>query len=99
MDTSLRSFPALNENTRPVVANWVEKFKVYRITMTFPVLNHSACVMFLVTGKDKSAALKQALDHDGNVPASRVQPVDGRLLWPVDRDAASSLAVEQRFGT
>jgi 6-phosphogluconolactonase len=33
---------ALEENRRLVVANWVEKFNAYRMTMTFPVLNHAA---------------------------------------------------------
>ena len=91
---------ALNENNRLVVANWVEKFNTHRITMTFPVLNHSACVMFLVSGKDKALALKEALDHNSvSVPVARVRPLDGRLLWLVDREAASSLSADQKRGT
>src|SRR5205814_4232330 len=92
--------PALHENNRLVVANWVEKFNTHRITMTFPVLNHSACVMFLVSGKDKALALKEALDHNSvSVPVARVRPLDGRLLWLVDREAASSLSADQKRGT
>ena len=30
---------ALDEQSRLVVANWVEKFNTHRITLTFPVLN------------------------------------------------------------
>jgi len=91
---------ALNENSsRLVVANWVEKFRTHRITMTFPVLNHSAFVMFLVSGKDKGSALRQALVDHGSVPASRVCPMNGRLLWLVDRAAAASLTADQKFGT
>lgn len=88
---------ALNESTRLVVANHVDKFNTDRITMTFPVLNQSACVMFLVGGKDKAPALKVALGDDrGSVPAARVRPVDGRLIWLVDREAASSLPADQQ---
>jgi 6-phosphogluconolactonase len=91
---------ALNENTRLVVANRVEKFNTDRITMTFPVLNHSACVMFLVSGKDKALALKEALGDDpGSVPAARVCPLDGRLIWLVDREAASSLPADQQHAS
>ncbi len=85
--------PALQENRRLVVANWVEKFKAHRITMTFPVLNHSACVMFLVSGKDKAEILREVLENPAaDLPSQKVRPVNGRLLWLVDRDAAGALA-------
>jgi len=87
---------ALQENRRLVVANWVAKFNAYRITLTFPVLNHSACVMFLVSGKDKSEILRDVLENpDANLPSQNVCPTHGRLLWMVDRDAASALELEQ----
>lgn len=84
---------ALNENKRLVVANWVEKFKTYRITFTFPVLNHAACIMFLVSGPDKAAMLHEVLQNpSANLPSQKVRPVDGRLIWLVDRAAASALS-------
>ena len=49
---------ALGETKRLVVANWVEEFKTDRITFTFPVLNHAACVMFLVSGAEKARILR-----------------------------------------
>jgi 6-phosphogluconolactonase len=84
---------ALNENSRWVVANWVEKFNTYRITFTFPVINHSAEIMFLVAGEDKADTLKRVFDpqtKDG-YPSQRVRPVNGRLLWLVDKTAAKLL--------
>src|SRR5437870_13886746 len=50
--------PALNETKRLVVANWVENFKANSITFTYPVLNHAACVTFLVSRADKSATVR-----------------------------------------
>lgn len=83
---------ALNENDHWVTANWVEKFKTYRITLTFPVLNHAAEVMFLIAGADKSQVLKQVLQGKTQAyPSQRVQPVDGRLLWIVDKAGANLL--------
>jgi len=83
---------ALNENSRWVVANWVEKFKTYRITFTFPVINHAAQVMFFVAGEDKAPVLKEVLQGKEAVyPSQRVRPVDGRLLWIVDKAAAKLL--------
>src|SRR5581483_6291051 len=79
---------ALHENERLVVANWVEKFKTYRITFTYPVLKNAACVTFLVAGKDKAPALHEVLeDPNSNLPAKRVQPNGGKLIWLVDRTA------------
>jgi 6-phosphogluconolactonase len=83
---------ALNEKTRLVVATWVEKFNTYRITFTFPVLNQAACVTFLVSGVDKAPIVREVLENgNAGLPAQRVRPVDGRLLWMLDRAAASGL--------
>jgi 6-phosphogluconolactonase len=86
---------ALQEKTRLVVANWVEKLNTSRITLTLPVLNHARCVAFLVSGIDKAAALHEILE--GNAPAEKypsklVQPSEGKLIWFVDRAAASELS-------
>ena len=84
---------ALKEQSRLVVANWVEKFHSYRITFTYPVLNHAAEVMFLASGANKSLILRDIFDpaETKAYPAQAVQPHDGRLLWIADRDAASLL--------
>ena len=85
--------PALNETKRLVVANWVEKFKTNRITFTYPVLNYAACVIFLVSGGDKSEIVREVLENPGaDLPSQKVHPVNGRLLWLLDNDAASKLS-------
>ncbi len=84
---------ALKVRDRLVVANWVEKFQANRITFTFPVLNQSACDLYLVVEESKASALRQVLEQDGDpVPAKMVQPDDGELLWFVDRAATVALA-------
>ena len=86
---------ALDENSRWVVANWVEKFNTYRITSTFPVINHASEVMFQVAGEDKSDILKEVFQQPGKdlYPSQRVQPLSGRLLWIIDKAAAKLLRV------
>jgi 6-phosphogluconolactonase len=88
----------LKEQTRLVIANWVEKFKTHRISFTFPVLNRAAQVMFLASGPDKADMLRQILEgkapeekNTPSCPAQRVQPEDGNLLWMLDEAAASKL--------
>jgi 6-phosphogluconolactonase len=58
-----------------------------RITLTLPTLNAAANVLFMVTGESKREALRATAQ--GHVPASRVQPVDGSLLWLADAAAAA----------
>lgn len=85
---------ALKEKSRLVVANWVEKMQTHRITLTLPVLNAARCVTFLVSGTDKAPALHAVLEE--NVPAEQypsklIKPSDGKLIWMIDRAAASQL--------
>jgi 6-phosphogluconolactonase len=89
---------ALRETSRLVVANWVEKLKAFRITLTLPVLNAARCVAFLVSGTDKAPALREVLE--GSAPAEQypsklVRPTDGTLIWFVDKAAASGLSSRQ----
>jgi 6-phosphogluconolactonase len=84
---------ALEEKTRLVVANWVDKFNTDRITLTFPVLNNAASVLFLVAGVDKAPALRRVFeDPDSGLPAQRIQPTNGVCRWLVDKLAAGQLS-------
>jgi 6-phosphogluconolactonase len=84
---------ALSETKRGVVANWVEKLDTHRITFTYPVLNHAAYVMFLVSGGDKADMVRTVLeDRKANLPSQKVQPVNGKLLWLLDQGAAGKLS-------
>ncbi len=90
--------PALEERERWVVAPWVERLGKRRITLTLPALEAARQVLFLVTGAGKSAALRRALREPASaepVPASRVRPGNGRVLWLADRAAAASLGPER----
>ncbi len=83
---------ALDEKQHWVVANWVEKFSTFRITFTYPVLNHSANVMMLVSGADKSTMVARALkDPAANLPCQGVKPVDGDVMWYLDKAAGANL--------
>ena len=85
------STKALEANDRLVVANWVEKLNSWRITLTLPVINHAANVIVLVSGREKSEALRQVIEGLPSslpLPAQLLKPENGSLLWLADREAA-----------
>jgi 6-phosphogluconolactonase len=86
---------ALNEKDRLVAAPWVAKLNSYRVTLTLPVLNNAACVLFLIQGSSKAEALRQILTgtrSPNRLPAQAIRPEAGELLWLVDSAAAAGLA-------
>jgi 6-phosphogluconolactonase len=81
----------LQERDRLVAAPYVEKFKSHRITMTLPLLNNASAVVFLVSGAEKAEIVKSVLEGENKYPAQAVRPVQGELIWMLDKDAASKL--------
>jgi 6-phosphogluconolactonase len=78
--------PVLEERERWVAVASHGRPEV-RITMTYPVIESSRRVAFLVTGSEKEPIFRAIRAGGSQVPAARVQPV-GELFWFVDRAAA-----------
>jgi 6-phosphogluconolactonase len=81
----------LHETKRLVAAPWIEKLKANRITMTLPLLNNGASVLFLVGGAEKAAIVREVLQGPNQYPAQAVKPTNGQLLWLLDKEAASQI--------
>jgi 6-phosphogluconolactonase len=58
-----------------------------RMTLTYPILNRSRRVLWLVTGKDKAEMVGRLYAGDTSIPAGRVQRERALVLG--DREAAS----------
>jgi 6-phosphogluconolactonase len=83
---------ALEETHRFVVGNWVEQHSTWRITFTYPVLNAAENVMFLMNGAGKAEVVGRVLrDASAGLPSQKVQPSNGKLMWYLDKGAASML--------
>ncbi|MBI4532429.1 MAG: 6-phosphogluconolactonase [Candidatus Melainabacteria bacterium] len=85
---------ALKDKSHLFIAVYVQSLKSYRLTMTLPVINSAANVIFMVTGSDKKEILAQvrtATPH--TLPAQFVSPTKGSLEWYVDNHAAANLCV------
>jgi 6-phosphogluconolactonase len=67
-----------------------------RVTLTPPVFNSARKVLFLVTGEDKGESLERTLSNilvPKLLPAQRIQPRDGKVIWLVDEAAGKNLLV------
>ncbi len=84
----------LKETDRLVSANYIEKLGAYRLTLTVPVINQAANVLFLISGESKASVLKEVFEGEyqpQQLPSQLIRPANGRLLFMVDRMAASKL--------
>ncbi len=74
-------------------AHWVAAVRTddatapIRITLTYPILESTHAVAFLVAGEAKREIARRVLDGDETLPAARVHPVGG-TLWIMDEAAA-----------
>lgn len=93
--------PTLKESTRWAVA--VEHTTpppplVPRVTLTLPVINAARQIVFLVSGAGKAARLAEVLQPRPAaqpLPAQLIRPVNGDLLWLVDKPAAALLSPDK----
>jgi len=87
------SDPLVTQPTLPVTARYQGR-PAERVTLTPPVFNSARLVLFMVSGQSKAATLRRVLSdpfEPGPLPAQRIDPKDGRLIWLIDAAAASQL--------
>ena len=77
--------PVLNVTDSDVALTGVYQER-RRMTLTYPMLNRSRRILWLVTGSDKVAAFQRLRDGDASIPAGRIQREQAVVL--ADRDAA-----------
>ena len=90
-------FPGSPVNTMepavPVTANYQDR-PAQRVTLTPLVFNDAHSLIFLVSGENKSEALASVIKGDyqpQELPAQRIRPKNGDVIWLVDQAAASKL--------
>jgi 6-phosphogluconolactonase len=90
--------PILQDHQRVIAATQSPKDPPNRLTMTLAVINRASVILFLATGIGKAGVVRAVLDPkteaERRLPASLVKPEDGRLMWFLDRAAASELPIQ-----
>jgi len=87
-------YEVVKEHKKWVSAFYLKEQKMYRITLTPPVVNLAARVVFLVSGGDKAAAVYHIIagEHEPDLyPAQIIQPFNGGIFWFCDEAAAADL--------
>lgn len=92
---------ALHEIGRLVTANHVLQKDTWRITLTWPVINHARGVFFLIGGADKAQILKEVLTgpyDPERLPSQLIWPSSGILTLILDEAAAMLLPATDAEG-
>ena len=74
-----------------VAAVWAEHLNAWRITLTPPALLDARAILMVVSGDNKAAAVRAALDapvEEARWPAQLLRAADGRVEWIMDAAAA-----------
>ena len=74
---------ALEEMSRRVVANFVPKLNAWRLTFTFPLIDHARQILFLVGASKSPQLIERVLAGDRQFPAARVNPSAGEVTWMI----------------
>jgi 6-phosphogluconolactonase len=84
----------LDEMGRLVIANHVPQKEAWRISLTWPVINQAAAVVFEVEGQSKTDVLAEVLTGPRDperLPSQLIRPSSGKLLFLLDEAAAAKL--------
>lgn len=65
-----------------------------RMTLTYPIINRSQSILWVVTGKEKQEALQQLLNKDKAIPGGSVVQTEATII--ADADAAEALSEKKR---
>jgi 6-phosphogluconolactonase len=76
---------ALEETARRIAANFVPKLSAWRLTSTFPLINHARHILFLVGASKDPQLIEHVLEGDEQFPAARVNPSAGDVTWMIEK--------------
>jgi len=85
---------AVHTVDRLVMANHVPKLNTWRLTLTWPVINHGTSVFFLIGGGNKAELIKEVFTGASDperLPSQLIWPAGGILTLILDKDAAALL--------
>ena len=92
---------AVHEISRLVTANYIPLREAWRVTLTWPIINHARSVFFLAAGENKASILKEVLTGPRDperLPSQLIWPASGILTFILDKAAAALLPATDEEG-
>ncbi len=92
---------AIHEMSRLVTANHVPQLDTWRVTLTWPVINHASSVFFLIGGADKAERVRDVFcgpRDPERLPSQLIWPASGILTLFLDKAAAALLPATDAEG-
>ncbi len=87
---------------RPDKGRWVMAVKggrpeVFRLTLSYALINRARQIVFLVSGAGKADIVGAVLGRkQRRLPAAKIRPLNGRITWLLDKAAAAGLPAGMR---
>jgi 6-phosphogluconolactonase len=86
---------ALSEENKMVCSNWVPQKNTWRMTLTYPCINHAHHIVIYVMGSSKKEMLYKVMcdqPHFVDLPVTRVGTKKHKALWICDQLAAEKIS-------
>lgn len=86
---------ALQETTRLITPNFVEKLNTWRMTFTYPLINQAKQAVIYVLGVHKQERLRSIFKktpEDPEFPIEKIGTTQRPALWIVDQDASALIS-------
>lgn len=80
----------VEENKKLISEVWVESKQTWRISFTYPLINRSKEIMFLIAGANKAPVVKKIFSNRKlkiQYPVQGVLPKKGSVIWLLDEAA------------
>lgn len=86
---------ALTITDAATAAVWVEKFNTWRVSITYPLINHARRVWLFVAGASKAEIIDEIFNQAPQQPPYPVQAIqaENELCWFLDEAAAKELSL------
>jgi len=87
----------LKEKAKGIRKVYVKTERIFRVTMTAPLINLAHHIFFIVTGENKSKVLQKVLSTSSQpekYPAQLIKPKNGELCWFADIAAARNAVLK-----
>jgi 6-phosphogluconolactonase len=92
------STSGLHVENKLVIANFIPEKNVWRMTLTYPCINHALNIAIYILGASKKEALAEVLlspNQFERYPVQRVGTPSRHALWIADEEAASALIAKK----